>query len=199
MRVATPKETKQMKYVIGIDPGKSGYIVRFYEDGHVHAFPMPIITATTYTTRDGKKKKHGKDQYDYQAIARTLACHCIEPKGTIIRPHADLVYAVCERQSTRPGQSVVSARSSGEAEAIWRSMFFAFGIRHEIATPQTWQNSQHRGQPGSDPKQRSILAAGQFFPEVNLVPPGCRKPHDGLADALLIARYGGSVYWGDKQ
>lgn len=29
----------------------------------------------------------------------------------------------------------------------------------------------------------------RLFPGVNLIPPGCRKEHDGMAESLLMALY----------
>jgi hypothetical protein len=39
-------------------------------------------------------------------------------------------------------------------------------------------------------KERNIKMATQLFPDANLVPERGRKPHDGFADALLLAYYG---------
>jgi hypothetical protein len=47
------------------------------------------------------------------------------------------------------------------------------------------------GTPGEDTKQRSVIAAQRLFPNVSLLPtPRCKKPSDGIADALLIAEWG---------
>lgn len=44
-----------------------------------------------------------------------------------------------------------------------------------------------------DTKAASIAYAREHFPGVNLVPPRCKNPHDGLADAVCIAA------WASKQ
>ena len=48
---------------------------------------------------------------------------------------------------------------------------------------------------GCDPGKNGGLAilngeeVQRLFPGVNLIPPGCRKEHDGCAEALLMALY----------
>lgn len=44
-----------------------------------------------------------------------------------------------------------------------------------------------------DTKAASIAYAREHFPDVELVPPRCKNPHDGLADAICIAA------WASKQ
>lgn len=43
-----------------------------------------------------------------------------------------------------------------------------------------------------DTKAASIAYATEHHPEINLVPPRCRTPHDGLADAICIASWAGA-------
>jgi|SRR5579883_244965 len=56
-----------------------------------------------------------------------------------------------------------------------------------LVPPQTWQKAV--GKRGSE-KIYSIERAIQLFPGVKLNREGARKPHDGNAEALLIAHYG---------
>jgi hypothetical protein len=41
-----------------------------------------------------------------------------------------------------------------------------------------------------DTKAASIAYVREHFPDLNLVPPRARNPHDGLADAVCIAVWG---------
>ena len=56
----------------------------------------------------------------------------------------------------------------------------------EVA-PATWK----KGMNVNSDKNTSILKAERLFPEVSLYPSErCKKPSDGLAEALLLAEYG---------
>jgi crossover junction endodeoxyribonuclease RuvC len=56
-------------------------------------------------------------------------------------------------------------------------------------TPAAWTKKMLPGHKGAD-KGPHIALCKQLFPSLELVMPGCRKPHDGIADAALIAEYG---------
>jgi crossover junction endodeoxyribonuclease RuvC len=56
-------------------------------------------------------------------------------------------------------------------------------------TPSAWTKKLLPGHKGAD-KGPHIALCKQLFPSLELVMPGCRKPHDGIADAALIAEYG---------
>lgn len=60
----------------------------------------------------------------------------------------------------------------------------ALAVRPEAVTTMTLR---------ADTKAASIAYARKHFPGVELVPPRCKNPHDGLADALCIAA------WATKQ
>jgi hypothetical protein len=60
-----------------------------------------------------------------------------------------------------------------------------------LVPPSVWTRVMHAGcKLATEDKQRSFEACRNLFPGVNLVPPGGRVPHDGLAEALLMAEYG---------
>ena len=56
-------------------------------------------------------------------------------------------------------------------------------------TPAAWTKKLLPGHKGAD-KGPHIALCKQLFPSLELVMPGCRKEHDGIADAALIAEYG---------
>lgn len=67
--------------------------------------------------------------------------------------------------------------------------------RHQAYTlvkPRVWQKEMHAGSdPDLDPKDRSLIVAERLFPKQNfLASERCKKPHDGMIDAVLIAEYG---------
>ena len=56
-------------------------------------------------------------------------------------------------------------------------------------TPTTWSNKM-LGKKETRSKGANIALAKQLFPHTELVQPRCTTPHDGVADALLIAEWG---------
>lgn len=60
-------------------------------------------------------------------------------------------------------------------------------IPYREVAPNTWKSKLLGKTEG---KGAAIALAKQLFPSVELVQPGCRKPHDGVAEALLIGEWG---------
>jgi crossover junction endodeoxyribonuclease RuvC len=56
-------------------------------------------------------------------------------------------------------------------------------------TPVSWSNKM-LGKKETRSKGANIALAKQLFPHTELVQPRCKTPHDGVADALLIAEWG---------
>jgi hypothetical protein len=63
-------------------------------------------------------------------------------------------------------------------------------IPFTLVAPVTWTKRLHEGCKSVDAKKRSLEACRRLFPSVNLIAEGCRTPHTGIVDALLIAEYG---------
>jgi hypothetical protein len=85
---------------------------------------------------------------------------------------------------------MTSARGIGTIEGLLTIL----DVPYKLVRPQTWQNLMYDHEavqsiPGGG-KARSFAACKLLCPGINLVPPGCRVEHDGMADAYLIARYG---------
>jgi len=71
-------------------------------------------------------------------------------------------------------------------------------IPFEEVTPAVWTRAMYGGVRGGDPKVKAKIAVSRIFPHLDLIPEGCRTPHKGLIDALLIAEYGRRDYMGPK-
>ncbi len=70
----------------------------------------------------------------------------------------------------------------------------SLGLTTKLVRPQAWQNVMYdapeiQAIPGGG-KDRSFVACKLLCPEIQLIRPRCRTPHDGLADSYLIARFG---------
>ena len=160
--------------VIGIDPGKDGFLcVLPMEQRQVARFePMPMIVPT-----GGK----GKRRYDVAALVRLLRDW---------RDTYDIALTAVERQQVHPGQGSVSCFSIGEGFGLLVGVVTALGMPMECPHPRTWQKVMHMDTPGADPKSRTIEVCGRLFPNIDLrASDRCRVLHDGKADSLLIATW----------
>ena len=95
--------------------------------------------------------------------------------------------ALCclEKVHAMPKQGSVSMFTFGENYGWWKGLLEAFRISYQEIPPQTWKKEFGLN---SD-KTNSIEVCRQLFPDAELIPPNCRKPHDGIAEAILMALY----------
>jgi crossover junction endodeoxyribonuclease RuvC len=155
-----------MKTAIGIDPGQDGAIVALTED---HG---EIVSMGYYLLRDCLKGKR-LDTEEVRIALRFLLC-----------PHI----VVIERYGARPRQSgsATGAINWGILWAVVNREKASSAILEPAAS--SWTKIL-RDQPGEG-KARSIAYASARVPTLDLVPPRCRRPHDGIADACCLALYG---------
>lgn len=91
-----------------------------------------------------------------------------------------------ERVGAMPGQGVTSMFKFGENFGFIRGLLQANGISYELVTPQKWK--REFGVTGD--KNNSVAVCQRLFPDVSLLRTNrCKKPHDGMAEALLMAEY----------
>lgn len=153
-----------MTTYIGIDPGLDGAVATRDSFG-CRVFVTPTV-----------KLSRGRT-YDELAM-REILVNTFNP------------FAVIERQQAFPKQGVNSVFTIGDGYGLWRGIVIGLGIPFQVVAPKTWQKAMH-GVASGDPKGRSIMACQRMFPHVSLLKSDrCSKPHDGIADALLIAEYG---------
>ena len=113
-------------------------------------------------------------------------------KAYYIRTLEELVpqfrmFAVVEHVGAMPGQGVTSCFSFGEAFGWLQGVLDAMKIPYELVRPQKWKKMFSC----TSDKNTSIAVAQRLFPGVDLRrTPRCHKPHDGKAEALLLAEYG---------
>ena len=95
-------------------------------------------------------------------------------------------FAVVEHVNAMPGQGVTSCFSFGQNFGFILGLLTAFRIPYELVRPQKWKKEFSC----TSDKNTSIEVAQRLFPGVDLRrTPQCRKPHDGKAEALLLAAY----------
>ncbi len=96
--------------------------------------------------------------------------------------------AVIEKVSAMPGQGVSSTFTFGTGYGQIQGLLAGMGIPFELVTPQAWKKLVLAGT--SKDKDAAIAYCRRAFPDVPLVMPRCRIPHDGIADSLCLLQYG---------
>lgn len=152
---------------VGIDPGIKGGIAVIdnrIDDGGYGAVPMP-------KTRAG--------------ICQFLALQQKSGGG-------ESVIVAIESVHSMPGQGVSSSFKFGKGYGEILGICCALGFIILEPTPQAWKKLMLAGTDRS--KDAAIQVAENLFPEINLVPSGCRVPSDGMAEALLMAEWARRTY-----
>ena len=155
--------------LLAIDPGQKGAL----------AFYSPLITNKVMV----ELMPLGGKEIDYASLA------------TIIKDF-DPDLAVVEKVGSMPGQGVTSMFTFGMGYGALFGILAALQVPTERVAPQTWKASVLKGTLKD--KAAAIDYCRRVFPTVPLVPPRCRKPHDGIADALCILSYAQRT-WGREQ
>jgi len=148
---------------IGIDPGKSGGIASI------------VCGAAGVSIMDDS----------IQGILQTIQ--------QILRyqDSMDRVHVFLEKGQTMPQNGGVHSYNYGHHNGSIEGILVALKLPYTLIKPQTWMKVMHVGTDSKlETKERSVQACRRIFPDLNLTPPRCRKPHDGMAEALLIAEYG---------
>lgn len=101
-----------------------------------------------------------------------------------------------EAASPRPGEGTVSSFTSGRNWGEIYALAWASQIEVITVPAAVWRKAVC-GDMGKAPtpparKLQAIQRARQLYPEVSLIPKGCRVEQSGAADSLLILHYG----WG---
>ena len=94
--------------------------------------------------------------------------------------------ACVERVHSLPKQGVKSTFAFGQSFGWILGALDASEISYQLIEPQRWKKEYTL--IGSD-KKKSIAVARQLFPGAMLIPPGCRTPHDGIAESILLAEF----------
>ena len=93
---------------------------------------------------------------------------------------------VLEKVNAMPNQGVVSMFNFGQNYGFIQGVLKAYEIPYELVTPQKWKKEFSC----TSDKNTSIEVCKRLFPGVNLkATDRCRKDHDGMAEALLLACY----------
>lgn len=96
------------------------------------------------------------------------------------------VRACVEQVGAMPRESPKASFSFGRSAGFIEGVLQTFGISYQLVRPQVWKKEFGLN---SD-KSKSCEVCHKLFPTVNLLrTERCKKPHDGMAEALLMAEY----------
>ena len=159
-----------MKVFIGIDPGKDGALaILGYRE-------TPILIPFSETEYANQLRR--LDPY-----ASTVAEAELDAIMGVKKPEP---FCVVEHVNAMPGQGVTSCFSFGQNFGFILGLLTAFRIPYELVRPQKWKKAFSC----TSDKNTSVEVAQRLFPGVDLRRTSqCRKPHDGIAEALLMAEY----------
>lgn len=96
--------------------------------------------------------------------------------------------AVIEKVHSMPKQGVSSTFKFGKGYGSILGILAGLQIPVELVTPQAWKKVVLAG--STKDKDAAIAYCRRRFPDLPIVPERCRKPHDGICDALCLLEYG---------
>lgn len=151
---------------IGIDPGKNGGIAVI---GH----------------KNVRRNNHrGVDVYPYSDEQLVATLKDIAYFRNVLRMDS---ICVLEHVHAMTKQGVSSTFNFGMNFGFIQGVLKAYSIPYELVTPQKWKKEFSC----TSDKNTSIDVCKRLFPIVNLKKTErCKKDHDGMAEALLMAEYG---------
>ena len=150
--------------IIGIDPGCSGALAVFADDGVILDYlNMPTVKVGT------------KSRVNGAAVAAFLR------EAMLL----DSCHAYLEQVGAMPGQGVSSMFTFGHAAGVVEGILQGLGIPYTLVTPQAWK--KRAGLIGQD-KDAARSRAIQLYPDLRVL--DLKGKGQAVADAILIARYG---------
>ena len=144
---------------IGVDPGKKGGIA-FIHPGLDCYGAYPMPETRNQVY---KLLQELKTKYDATLIAAVELVHSMPKQGV--------------------ASTFTFGKGCGEVLGVLTALD---AVIHE-PTPQAWKKVMMVGTDKS--KDAAIQVAENLFPDIQLVPKGCRVPNDGMAEALLLAEW----------
>jgi hypothetical protein len=155
------------KIICGIDPGITGGICLMNQIGEIQqCVPMPVYFAGKST------------EYDRDGI-----------KANIIL--ADVVYI--EKSQSMPKMGSKAMFNYGMGYGTLLTILWSLKIPYQEVRPMTWRKvmladmpKEKENKKGPSIKRAMQLAPGYDFRKSER----CKKPHNGMVEAYLIARYG---------
>jgi hypothetical protein len=170
-----PQREKEPKAILAADPGLKGGICCLSGDKLVFLERMPLV------------RWHEKSEPDPVEITKLFSSV----------KHLDPIFYIEQVGAFhRPGLKI-SAKgmfSFGKGYGMLIGVAAALKIPMVLVRPKVWkQNMMHR--LNKSDKENSIKLAKAIFPDADLKPGRSVRDNDGMAEAILIAAYGGKKEW----
>lgn len=162
-----------MNFIISADPGFTGAVAIISPGGDVFTLKTPLL----------------EDDIDCEKIINFIkSFENIEFSGIIEDVHSVF------------NSSAKSNFQFGRALGIIEGIFSALKIKFTKVQPKIWQKQMFegidmikridKGKEKTDTKAMALKAVQKIYPNANLLPTKrCKKPSDGIVDAILIAEY----------
>lgn len=173
-----------MAGVMAFDPGLTGGVAAWensFDEPILYAAPMP---------RSG-------EGLDERGLAHLIAMN--RPELIVIERVGNLLAEDESGDRTRKN-GATSMFTFGQGYGVLRGLARSYQVlsesahwpvRIEYPLPQQWKRVILPG--AGRGKQGAIDYCKLHFPEVTLIPGGCRVEHTGMADALCLLRYGQKI------
>ncbi len=160
----------QDKVYIGVDLGKAGAIVAIKNGKIILKIIMPVINST-------KTRK----EYNLPEIANIFRKLKNDNKNLIVSLEKNLIHPVSGR---------LSVASTSFCAGIMQGILTALKIPYIIVSPKIWGKVIFIGMDHKDTKLASITYCSRLYPEEDFRATNrCTKIHDGITDALCLAKY----------
>ncbi len=187
-------KSKYSTLILGIDPGLRGAVayLGINEDTCelLHIDSCPVLQKQRKVQRNdkesGKKKvkQINSKFFDKAGMLELL-------RNISIRYFTTKIFCVLERAQAMQDQGVVSTFTNGVGYGYWEMALVSTNIPYISIHPSGWARAALKEAPEElEGKERTIWVAKKRFPYINFIPPRCRVPNDGWADAANIAYYG---------
>lgn len=103
----------------------------------------------------------------------------------------DVCFCIVEQVHAMPKQGLSSTFNFGRNYGFIQGVLKTYRIPFELVSPQKWKKEFSC----TSDKNTSIEVCKRLFPNANLkASERCKKDHDGMAEALLMAEYGRRHY-----
>ena len=167
-----------MTVIIGIDPGRSGGLAAISTE-RIVVVPMLLAGKELDIARISEWLYEQATTDAYADPTKVSAIVCIEKVHAMVK---------LDKNGNVRREGVVSMFTFGKGVGILYGIVGSLMLPLYEVAPQTWKKQVLAG------TQKDKLAAIDYcrrvYPEVCLLAtPRSKKPHDGMADALCIARY----------
>lgn len=169
-------------------------------DGAIHELhKMPVFEIDVVKNKKKKKQKH----LDVAKINNILSPLFLNNKPDVYVEELTHLFGLPASSNFKLGYSVGIIhgilQTLGDFYMIhqkkWQQIWEPQDIVYEIDKKTGKTKMVKRGkssQPKINTKQTSLNCARRLYPDHDLLADGCRVPHDGYIDALLIATFGRS-------